>query len=485
MNWGGFAGGFATGFGSGVQMGKTIGDAVKQKKMEDIRAQGIAEAQTAHSQAVNGLINDTGVTQAKAGEEPVATTAPVTEAKVEERPLSETTPSKAASTATPASASTATPSSTGSTTPSASSTATPERAITPQAQVAAGGLPDMSGGRFVVGNKRFDNREDAAKEAEKQVGPVENFITNNVLKKQQAFYVENGEIDKAEQLGKYIESKRGQEAVKIFGKAMTAFMAGDTDTGVKAFGDYYNKFVDDGVDFVGHSVGQDGKLNITLRRKGDDKDTTMSLSKREMMTLGMAHDPVKLQAALMDAQAAQDKAASEVAKEDRTFKRDIYKQDRTFQQQKDMKQIEQENAIEKMSIEKQLDATNASTKVKREVGAKVEALRSAGYSDYFINGVLPGIIGVGEYKKSTSPEEARRLAFGDRMKADPTFGRKSPEDQQKILDQDMKLIYGGVKPSSVPASPAASGLPQQSSQSPSAKKGIPVYDVKTGQIVYR
>lgn len=476
MNWGGFAAGLSAGIGTGIKLGNTLEEGNKKRALDDILKQSRAEATQTRSAAVNGLINDTGASSDK-GSNSVATTQPVTEAKVEQKPLSDITPTATAPT---------TPASTGET---ATPAAEKPTAVSPQApaQVAASGIQPAQDGRFVVGNKRFATREEAQAEADKRVAPIDNFVTDNILKKQQQFYIGQGEVEKADQLGKYMESQRGQRAVKTYGKAMTALMSGDIDNGVKHLGEYYNQNVDDGVDFTGHSITPDGNIAITLRKKDGGGESQMVMSKRDLLMLGFAHDPVKLQAQLLDAQTAKDKSANEMAKEDRAAKREDYRDKRNFEQQKEIKSLDQNNAIEKMTIEKQMDAANASAKVKREVGAKVEALRSAGYSDDFINGVLPGIIGVGEYKKATSPEEARRLAFGDRMKADVTFGNKPAAEQQKIIDQDMKLIYGGVKPSATPssaspASPVSGGLPQPQA---AKQKGIPVYDATTGKIIYR
>lgn len=332
-------------------------------------------------------------------------------------------------------------------------------AATPAAQ----GLP------FTVGNKSYATREEARAAAEKQAPSVMDFMYKSAFPKMQEAYLAKGDLEGADRLQKYIDSKRGKDAIDSYGKAMNKLMfTSDVNGAVQALGDYYTKYVDDGVDFTKGEVTPDGKIAITTKNKADGKESTISMSRGQLLRMGMAYNPAKLLEMSLtqadEAEKASAKTAGEIAKENRVFNRDI----------------------EKMSIEKQLDAANSSTKFRREVNAKVDALRTAGYSDEFINGAMPGIIGVGDYKKMTSPEEARRLAHSDRMENDPVYARKSGAEQSKMLDQDMTTIYGGMKPTKTPGaeapatpSAASGGLPK------AGGKGIPVFDTKTGQIIYK
>ena len=47
MNWGGFAGGLAQGVQNGVSMIRNIDGIIKERKVSEMRAQGMAEAQAA------------------------------------------------------------------------------------------------------------------------------------------------------------------------------------------------------------------------------------------------------------------------------------------------------------------------------------------------------------------------------------------------------------------------------------------------------
>jgi hypothetical protein len=454
MNWGGFAGGFSQGFNNGVNIGKTLAEATKQKKIADLAKQGIVEATAARQADIDKKITEN-LPQQEATPAKDVEVAPI---ETPQAQVSQITPQ--GETITPASAAPTTP-----------------ETITPQATTPPASVPQVAASegiaprkRFSVGGQEFDTREDAMKAAEKQVGSIQDYQTNTIFPKMQQFYMEQGDVATAQKYADFAESQRGKAAIKLHSQALGQLMfGGDVDKGIKMLGDYYNKFIDDGVDFVGGKANADGTYTVTTKTKGG-KTNEVQVDKKQIMAMAMAYDPSKLVQMGMDQVKSEEATRSEIAKENRAEARDNRKSAR-----------DQANKIEYKTIEVQLEAANASSKVKREVNAKVEFLRNAGYSDAFINEALPGIIGIGDYKKKTSPEEARRLAFSDRMKNDMTFSRKSPEDQQKLLDQDMKLIYGGVDPKTAPANPAAQGLPTQ----PPKQGGIPVFDTKTGKIIYK
>lgn len=478
MNWGGFAGGFAQGLNQTFDS-KGIARYLMspERRQEEIMAQGMAEAKAAREAEIGNMIQgnpiqQTGITGTPAGEgvsKPTTTPDPTATPQAEAAPTTTPVSDAPAPTATPGSGAKAivaseptpiTPQATE--TPVAKPATTEAPTATPDAKpVAAQGLP------YTVGGKGYATMDEAKAAAEKQVPSVMDFMYKNAFPKMQQAYIAAGNIEAADKLQKYIESKRGQDAINTYGKAMNKLMfTNDVDGAVKELGTYYNKFVDDGVDFVKGEVTKDGQIAITTKRREDGKEDVVNMSRGQVLRMGMAYNPAKLLemnlSEAAEAEKAQAKTRSDIAKEDRAFNRDI----------------------EKMTIEKQLDAANASTKTRREVNGKIDALRSAGYSEDFINGALPGLLGIGDFKKATSPEEARRLAFSDRMKNDPMFGRKTQEEQSAILDKDMAIIYSGGKPtntpsSAAPATPAANGLPKTSG------KGIPVFDTKTGTIVYK
>lgn len=509
MNWGGFAIGLSQGLDRGLDMGQKINNLIKQDKVDKVRAQGLAEAQAARAAAIDGAIQENKGAPTNPAATGGITGQPASEATATTKPeLSPSVKPQASPTASP-------------TYPMAEDPMTADKPIKPAMedkpitrrrvlsepeqkpapQTAAPATPAQTGLPFVVGGKGYATREEARAAAEKAAPDMMSFMSKTLVPKMQQVYLEQGDMEKADAWGKWAEERDNKDAMREWAGAYRAAQIGNFDKAADHVFNLYKRY-DDGITPLSKETVRDNQGNVTgfnvrLKRDATGEEYSQFIDKKQLTEMGLsALSPQAMFEAQFKRQQAADQAAAtnaaKLAEEDRQFKRDIYKDDRNFGQQRELKRIDsqeqaardarqQDNAIEKMTIEKQLDDAKASSRVRREVGAKVQALREAGYSDEFINGALPAILGVGDYKKATSPEEARRLAHSDRMKSDPMYSRKSAEDQKKILDQDMQLVFGGVKPTT----PARSGLPAAPSAAAPSGKGTPVYDPTTGKIVYR
>ncbi|QMV33160.1 virion structural protein [Ralstonia phage Gamede] len=482
--WGGFAGGMSQGLRQGMAMGKDLRTRMKEDELEQVRQQGLKEAQEARNAAISDIVKQNGIS----GTTQAAPAGPSQDGGNAPAPAPAAAPAPAPVEITPSPAPA----------PAPASSSAPSANIAPASPSSAFGLmgtPTTDSSHalpsFSVGGKTFANRADAEAEAGKQVPNVADYFMKTGVPKLQEAYIAQGDFDKAESLGKWVESRRGQDAVKTFGKAMTKLMfTNDVDGGVKALGDYYNKFIDDGVDFVSHGVGEDGKINVTLKNKGNGTESNISLSKGDILRMGMAYDPAKLHEMALSQEAQNVKNAADIAKEDRKFKRDVSMQVLKGNQQSKLEDQKSGNRISEDTAKAQTDVSTTGAKerakVEAQVGAKVDALRAAGVSDDFIKEALPGILGAGQYKRATSPDEARRLAFSDFMKSDPTFSRKPKEEQNKLVDQTMSIIYAGGKPGET-GLPAAgkdgAAAPAKDAAPPAASpKGVYVRDKKTGEI---
>lgn len=450
MNWGGFAGGFAQGLNQTFDVkGLSRYMLSPEYRQQKVMAEAAAEANAAEAPTMVDAAKTTGIS----GQQPQpvqteAQAAPVT-TPVAEAPEPTVTPGAGARAIAEGSTPAPTSGTTTSPIPEAAAPTTPTQAGMAQTTGVAGAQPQQ------------------AKPAQKSPQQVQDFLYSQVLPRARNKLIEAGDLEGAERLDKQMESAKGRQAMAVYGKAYNALTYGnDVNKAVQLFGEYYNKFVDDGVDFTKGEVTKDGQIAITTKNKSDGAENTMTLSRGQLLRMGMAYNPVKLYemnlAETVEAEKMAAKTRGEIAKEDRKFNHDI----------------------EKMTIEKQLDAANVTTGERRKLDAKIGALRGAGYSEDFINGALPGLLGIGDYKKATSPEEARRLAHSDRMKNDPMYARKPADQQATILDQDMSIIYAGGKPSSTPGA-AASGTPAAGGLPKPAGKGVPVFDTKTNTIIYK
>ena len=459
MNWGGFAGGFAQGFNQTFDSkGLT-----RYMLSPEYRQAKIMEQANAEAKAAEGA--PTMVDTAKSGgisgqQESVQPAAPAPAAEVPKvdatatpsvAPEPTTTPMQDAPTATPGSGIKAVVADQQTSATPQASQAPAEQPVTQQAMAQTAGIAGQ--------------QPQQAKPATKSPAAVEDFLYSKVLPIARNKFVEAGDLDAADRLDKQMESAKGKAAISLYGKAYNALTYGnDVNKAVQLFGEYYNRFVDDGVDFTKGEITKDGQIAITTKNKADGKEGSLTMSRGQLLRMGMAYNPVELfKMNLTEAQEAEKAGAknrADIAKEDRQFNRDI----------------------EKMTIKDQLDAANVGAKERRAMNTKIEALRAAGYSEDFINRSMPAILGIGD-KKATSPDEARRLAYADRLKSDHMFGRKSKEERDRIISEDMGIVFAGGKPSDMPAAPApattaAAGLPK-------AGKGIPVFDTKTNTIIYK
>lgn len=553
MNWGGFADGFSRGFNNGMAIGKNVTDAMKQKKIEDVRAQGIAEAQAAQSKAIADLVKDNGVPKAPeapaaapsvapaaAGVEVEAVPVPKPE-QIETRPLEpvNTTPAAAAAAATPPSPAPATPATAAAPTPEVKVTpieapAQPAQAEAPASPAAAGlPQPPKAQKRFSVGDASFDTREEAEAYAKKNAPSVMDFMAKTLVPKMTEAYVAQGDMEKAAAWEKWAEDRQSKTAMKEWAQAWRAASSGNIEKAADHVFNLYKTF-DDGVTPMSKEIVKDKQGNITgfnVRLKNDatGEERTQFIDKGALTEMGLsALSPPQMFEQAYKRKAEADKAAAEMrikeAEEARAEGREIRKEVRgdvrkqaeeVRAEARDVRKgdREQENAIEKLTIEGQIKAASKSDEEKAKVKSKVDLLRQAGFSDDRINDMMPAIIGIGEFKKGTSPEEARRMIVTELIK-DRNFNRKPQADKDKIIDDSMRMIYGRIPPKEAAdaASAAANGLPAATSapatpaapadkrtstgtiggapavaatQTPAARpKGVPVWDSKTNSIIY-
>lgn len=478
MNWGGFAAGLGQGVEQGIALGKGIRALVNEKRMEDLRAEGVAEAQAARARSIDSAIQEVGQSpqsQEKADQSGPAqsqaaavgitgqptqaynyaalTPAPEsTQNTAKPAPaVGESSAALRAQDATPASKSSIT-----ATTPSA--LATGGQTSTPSTAVRSG-LP------YVVNGKSYATRDEARAAAEKSVPDIMHFMRNTLVPKMQQAYIEQGHIDKAEDWGKWSEDRDNKAAMKEWAGAFRAAQIGDIGKAADHIFELYKRH-DDGITPISKEKVTDNSGNITgfnvrLKNGATGEEYSQFVDRKALIEIGLsALSPQAMFETQYKRQAEAEniaaKVAAENARDDRNFRQDIYKQDRAFGQQARRDDKQQSNAIELRTVESQLQDANASKKLSKEIEAKVSALRGD--------------------------------LFADRLKNDFSFGSKSSDEQSKIIDQDMAIVLGkggAMQPQSRPTEPAPrSSAPTPNKAKPSSN-GVPVYDPKTGKIIYR
>ncbi|MBU9386654.1 hypothetical protein KTE71_03940 [Burkholderia multivorans] len=329
--------------------------------------------------------------------------------------------------------------------------------------------------------------------AEKSAPSVMDFFRKKGVPKIAETYLAQGDAAKAQAWMDWAETQESKRNMALWAKAWRATQMGDIEGAADHFMDLYKSY-DDGVTPVSKEAVKDKDGNITgfnvkLKVDATGEQRTTFIDRNQMLEMGLAalSPPQMFEMAWKRQQvqdAAKAKALQEVAKAKLDTAREIAVEN---VRQKGRLQVEDrraENNLDRDAQKAKLEAESRRNRVQEELDAKVGALKNAGYSDEFINGALPSILGINEYKRSTSPEEAKRLAFADRMKNDPRFPRLSADEQRALIEKDMAIIYGGGKPTEMPAGAPAPASGAGASAKPAAR-GLPVLDTKTGKIVYR
>jgi len=335
---------------------------------------------------------------------------------------------------------------------------------------------------FNVGDQSYSDEASARKAAEGQVGSLDEFYIKVAAPK---IYEEYLAIDpeKAEAWKAWNDAKEVKQGQKLWASAVMKANMGDFDGFGKDLVKAYNSrgYFDDGTQVKDWKTLKDDKGNITgaqLTFKGPDgKEYSQVINGMEdayRMGAFMLSPENVFNTGWAEIQAAK-KAQLEMAKEDRKFQRDVYRDDRKAANQSALQSQRDDAALERTVTGKQMDAANKSSAVNQ----KVELLKRNGFSDDWIAQNLPAILGIGEYKKAISPDDARLRLHEGRIKNDYSYARKSQAEQRAIIEQDMQMIYGSQPQQR--SNPLSGGISGQGAR-PTGRVPM-IYDTTTGKTV--
>lgn len=497
MNWGGFASGLSQGFNNGLKLGESINDLMREDRVQKVREQGIAEATAARDAATVSSVRDNGIstpsTQATAPTETAITT-PVEQppSAVESQRATALPPVDASLAGAPAQTPTE-PEVTG--TPQATPATPAPSAPQPAAQATpptAAGIP-VAKKRYSVGDASFDTMDEAVGHARKNQPSIMDFMHNTLVPKMEEVLLAQGDIKKASDWTKWAKDKQSERHMQNWANAKMAADRGDFEAAAQHLGKLHKDY-DDGTTVIGQEPvkDKDGKLTgFNLKIKNDTTGETRAqfIDPQTLVNMGLEglSPPKMFELAYQKQTAAETlkaKAAIDAQNDARTYKRDIDKQG-MIEDRADKRSIASDKRaadkddrqhgykLEELTTAEDLKQSGIGKAEKAKVQAKIDVLKDAGLPAETIRELIPHMVGGDGYKKSTSPEEARRLLMTERIK-DPMFNHKTPAEQKKIIDQDMVTIGG------VAAKPAAAAPPA----APGAKKGTP-YLTPDGSIVYR
>jgi hypothetical protein len=316
--------------------------------------------------------------------------------------------------------------------------------------------------------------------ADKSAPSVMDFFQKQGVPRIAEAYLAQGDPAKAQAWTDWADQTQNKQNMAVWAKGWRAVQMGDPEGAADNFMQLYKSY-NDGTTPISKEVvkDKDGNLtgfNVKLKNDATGEVRSSFIDKNQLLNLGLAQlaPPQLFETAWQQKQAA-DKAKTAADAE-------VGKVKLNLAANSQLEGLKQQGRLQLQQKQGQ-----------QQIDAKIGALKSAGYSDSFIKDALPDILGVNQYKKSTSPEEAKRLAFSDRMKNDPMFRMKPPDQQRSIIQQDMGLIYGGLKPSaygltgeqpapSVSTQPAVAAGAAAATTTPPALGRI-VMDPKTGKPV--
>lgn len=522
MNWGGFAGGFSQGFNNGVNMGKTIGDVIKQKKLEDIRAQGIAEATAARDQASVNSVRENGVEAATPATAPNTATPPPPELSA----TPQSTPAPAAPAAQPAPA----PSNDAPPQRPQPAPSDPELNSTPQAlpmpitpvpttgsaPQEAPAMPAVQGittppKRFSVGGKSFDTREEALAHAKKNQPSIMDYMSKTLVPKMQEAYLAQGDMEKAEAWGKWAKEKKNEKNMETWSNAYRAAQAGDMEGAANHVFELYKGY-DDGITPVSKETVKDKSGNVTgfnvrLKTEATGEERTQFIDKKALTEMGLsalsppamfeqvykrqsAADQITLKATV-DAQNDQRTAVREEARDRRTAVREDTRDARTAAREDKRLDKQHSNKLDEMVAGDQLKTHSMGEQERAKLQTKIDLARESGASEDEIKAMVPHLLGGAGYKKTTDPTERRAIVIDTLMKNDPMFARGDQADQEKKVKRMMTLTYGeDPKPATTSGAPAAKPSTSQQAAPVGLSDGVykdretgEVFRVKAGQRV--
>lgn len=340
---------------------------------------------------------------------------------------------------------------------------------------------------YRVGEQFYTSQGAARTAAEKNVAGFDSYFAKNAVPFMRDAYLQQGDVTKAQEWVKYGESQKGRDALTQLGNFMKFNMTGDHDKAGKVFGQYYNQFIDDGVDYQGHELVKDDQGNAAgylfkLKDKGSGKEYQQTVTLEDALRLAHAYSPDKLfESELAQIEATRKRAnnradmleksavetAGKIAVEEVKGKHGLLKEREGSQLRKEEKQFENGLKINSIGPTKQA-----------ETDATVATLRRFNYTDDEIKSYLPGILkvtGDDRYRKATSPQEREAILVTELMKT-PKYMGKEPSEVVAIAKQMVKEINSPTPPQG--------GLPRPIVTTPNPASSVPIWLPGQG-VVYR
>ena len=335
---------------------------------------------------------------------------------------------------------------------------------------------------FKVGGKEFSSQAEAEKEAEKSVGSFMDYYMQTSAPKMMEHWTKTGEIDKAANFAKFMEDDNVKKGAKAWAGAVRSFHMGDSDGFKTNLMKAYNQqgYFDDGmtaekIDDIKNDKGQLLGYAITFKDQ-QGNTTTQNYDGDDVARMGLqALAPDQVLSYGLDQLKQAQAAQASMAKEDRSFNRDLSK----IQMQQGGTISAQNNKAALDSAAKAEERRNGGNSKKvLEAEGIANALRAQGKDDAYIKAIYPQLLGIERGSKSQNDRLDGYIAT--MAKSDMAFAELSPSQQVEKAAQMMTEVDKARGGASGQGADSPAAAPVQS-----AGKGIPMRDSKTGQIIYR
>lgn len=325
--------------------------------------------------------------------------------------------------------------------------------------------------------------QDATANTDGQTESVLNYYMQNTAPKLQQHWLANGEVDKANAFGKWIQDSNVQQGMKYGAGMMRAAQLGDADGVMNNMVKLYNQpgYFDDGQSAVNAQIRRDDKgnaagMDITLRNDRTGEETTHTFDSMDQVykLAQQFGSPDQVFKYGMEQLQAGEKAKAEAAKEGRDWQRTLT----TKELDQGYKLEGQANESQLRRAEKAEEArTGAGNRKITDAKATIAFLKENGASDEYIKSNMAGILGIENRSRPVSSridDYIKMRNDSDRKFSKMPLGDQIKEAQSYIAAVDRQTSEAGDE---------GMGLPDAQPQQNGA--GVLFLDTKTGNIISR
>lgn len=325
--------------------------------------------------------------------------------------------------------------------------------------------------------------DEAAAKTDGQIDNVMNYYMQNTAPKLQQYWLSQGDMDKANAFGKWIQDANVQQGMKYGAGMIRGAQMGDPNVVMDNMVKLYNQpgYFDDGMSAVKADVRRDKDGNaagwdITLKNDKTGKETTHSFNSMDDIykTAMQFGDPKNVFEYGMDQLKAGQKITAESAKEQRDWQRKLSE-----------KEIDQNYKLEGQNNESQLRRAEKSAegvtgnKKVQDAQAAEDYLRSRGVPESQIKALAPALIGVQNQSAPMSKRLDDYIKSRSEDFTDKEWKKLSPQEQTKQALDAIKMRDRLINEQQ------GIGLPGQQQSQPQGGSGLMYLDTRTGQIISR